>query len=94
MSTSKDVTIQRLKKSLEEHFASDLNQFAELHKKLDGLATKEDTEQILQAINVVKTSRVVLNIGWKTFIIVGTIAGIIISITGAWKAVFAYSLIK
>lgn len=87
-------TVQDFYKDLLEHQQNDKLQFELLHAKLDqmtnNMPTKEDTRQIIDAINTWKIGLGIFKVSGSTLIWVGGLITAILAITGGWKVFLAY----
>lgn len=70
-------------------FAQHLIDDAEFQKKalerFEGLATKEDTREILTAIKTVHLGFGIVKVGWKTFLTAGAVAGAVLALLAFGK---------
>lgn len=87
---TKKHTIDEFYEDLLEHQQADKFQFDLLHAKLDAMPTKDDTKQIIDAINAVKIGLGIFKVSGSTLIWVGGIITAILAITGGWKVLLAY----
>ena len=94
MTNSKQLTLKRLHKQLQDHFEDDRRNFATINKRFENVATKEDTNQILEAIKAVKIGFGIFQVGWKTISVIAGIVAFVAAITGAWKIILGWFIIS
>lgn len=79
----------QLASSFKEHADQDSVNFAAIHIKLDGLATKEDIAQVLSFMKRINTGEAIIRWSWNNMAKIGSIGLALVFLWGVFKFGFA-----
>lgn len=77
--------LAQLAETFKEHADQDSVNFAAIHIKMDGLATKEDIEQVLEFMKKINTGEKIIKWSWNNLAKIGTVGLALIFIWGVFK---------